>query len=189
MKKVESRFKGLMLVSAVMAVIDICIGALLALYLKFTTNISAVIIGTVILLHGIFYLIRYIYDGLGKKVFAINLINAVICIILGVFTLFFDFTDSFGLGIVYAIYLISNACEKGYFGYKLNVANDASYPIVCFIAALSVVMAVLVGFNPFKASMLSTKLVGIFMLCTGVFEGMICKLFFDKTKTILGMFK
>ena len=71
MSKVETRFKSLMLISLIMVVINVGIGALLTFYLDFTSNVFAVIIGTVILLQGMFYLIRYLYDGLGKKVFAI----------------------------------------------------------------------------------------------------------------------
>ena len=189
MKKAESRFRGLMLVSSIMAVIDVIVGAVLALYLDLSTHLCTVIIGTVVLLHGLFYLIRFLYDGFGKDVFSINIINAVGCIILGLFVIFFDFPSTVGIGISYGVYLLFSAFEIGFFGYKLRKAEDSSYPIMIVMALLSVVMAVIVAWNPFSANVLSTKLAGIFMLCSGVFGAMICKLFFDKSKTLLKMFK
>ena len=79
--------------------------------------------------------------------------------------------------------------EKGFYGLKLRKKEDASYPLVCVIAILLIFMAILVMFNPFSGFMLSTKLAGLFMVCSGVFEAMICKLFFDKADVLLKMFK
>jgi uncharacterized membrane protein HdeD (DUF308 family) len=188
MNKVELRLKGLMMISVILAVVDISVGCLLTFYLKFSTKLSAVIIGTVILLHGMFHLIRYIYDGLGKKVFAVNLITAVINVILGIFTMVYPFTSINHLGIIFAFYLLGNAYEKGFYGLKLRKKEDASYPLICVLSILLILMAVIVMFNPFSGFMLSTKLAGLFMICSGVFEAMICKLFFDKADVLLKMF-
>lgn len=188
MKKVESRFKNLMLVSVIMAVVDVIVGICLTLYLGLTTHLVAVVVGTVILLHGMFSLIRYIYDGLGKNVFAINLITAVMGIILGTFTIFFQFTDPKYVGVVFGIYLFFNTIEKVSFGIKLRNHNDASYPIVLVIALFLLVMAVFVAFNPFRNSIMTSKLIGIFMLCSGILDGTICKLFHSNAEGVLKMF-
>ncbi len=188
MSKVETRFRALMLVSVIIAVLEVAVGVLLTTYLDFSVKLAAVIIGTVILLYGMFYLIRYLYDGLGKKVFAIDLIIAVVNIIIGAFTIFYDFSSINHLGIMFAIHLVSAAVEKGYFGLKLKKIADPAYPLVCTIAILMIVMGVIVSFNPFKEFLLTTKLIGAFMFGAGFFEGMICKLFFSKTETLLKMF-
>lgn len=188
MNKVETRFKSLMLISFVMVIINVMVGALLTLYLDFSSKIVAVIIGTVILLQGMFYFIRYLYDGLGKKVFAIDLIMAVVDIVLGVFTVFFPFESVGHVGIVFGLHLIGNSVEKLYYAYKLRNKQDPSYPLLVVIGLLLILMGVFAMFNPFKAFILSSKLSGLFMLCAGVFEGMICKLFFDKTDTMLKLF-
>ena len=189
MSKVETRFRALMLISFIMVFINVMIGALLTFYLNFSTKIVAVITGTVVLLQGMFYFIRYLYDGLGRKVFAVDLIVAVIDIVLGAFTVFFDFTSIAQIGIVFGIHLVGAAVEKGYYAFRLRGNDDPSYPLLFVIAILLIVMGVLVMVNPFKDFILASKLVGMFMLCSGVFDGMICKLFFDKSNTILKMFK
>lgn len=188
MSKVETRFKGLMVVSFILVLINVVAGAALTFYLDFSVDVAAVIVGTVMLLHGMFLLIRYLYDGLGKKVFSIDLIIAVVGIILGIFTIFFKFESINSIGIVFALHLVANAAEKGYYALKLRSVSDPAYPLLCVLALSLVVMAVLVAINPFKTFVLSTKLAGIFMFVSGVFEGMICKLFFDKAKVLLKMF-
>ena len=188
MSKVETRFKSLMLISFIMVMINVMVGAVLTFYLDFSSKIVAVIIGTVVLLQGMFYFIRYLYDGLGKKVFAIDLIMAVIDIVLGIFIIFFPFESVSHVGIVFGLHLIGNSVEKLYYAYKLRAKQDPSYPLLIVIGLLLVLMGVFVMINPFKAFILSSKLAGMFMLCAGVFEGMICKLFFDKTDTLLKLF-
>ena len=58
-----------------------------------------------------------------------------------------------------------------------------------FIAILSFVMGLLVLFNPFEMFMLITRLIGLFMICSGLFEIMTCMLFRKRAKYILDMFK
>lgn len=188
MSKVETRFKSLMLISFIMVMINVMVGALLTIYLDFSSKVTAVIIGTVVLLQGMFYFIRYLYDGLGKKVFAVDLIMAVIDIVLGVFTIFFPFESPGHVGIVFGLHLIGNSAEKLYYAFKLRAKSDSSYPLLIVIGLLLIIMGIFVMFNPFKSFILSSKLSGMFMIGAGVFEGMICKLFFDKTDTILKMF-
>ena len=188
MNKVETRLKGLMLVSLIMVLINVVVGAYLTFYLNISTKIAGVIIGTAVLLQGMFYFIRYLYDGLGKKVFAVDLIVAVVDIVLGAFSIFFPFESLGHVGIVFGLHLFGNAAEKCYYAVKLRDRSDASYPLFFVIVLLLVVMGVMSMINPFKAFILSSKLVGLFMMCSGVFEGMMCKLFFDKAKAILKMF-
>ena len=63
------------------------------------------------------------------------------------------------------------------------------FPLVTFIAILSFVMGLLVLFNPFEMFMLITRLIGLFMICSGLFEIMTCMLFRKRAKYILDMFK
>ena len=57
------------------------------------------------------------------------------------------------------------------------------------MSVLFFVMGIVVLINPFKSFMLVTRLIGIFMVCTGVFEVMTCTLFKRRTNSILDMFK
>ena len=63
------------------------------------------------------------------------------------------------------------------------------FPLVTFIGILSFVMGLLVLFNPFEMFMLITRLIGLFMICSGLFEIMTCMLFRKRAKYILDMFK
>lgn len=189
MDKVIKRFKKLMLISEGINIFDIIVGLLFIICTSFSSKINAVILGALILIHGLFYIIRYIYDGLGVKVFSVNLITGVAAIILGLFTMFNPFDTLSFIGILCGIWLIILAGEKIFYAFKLKKEQDEIFPLVTFISILLIVMGFLVSFNPFSSFMLITRLIGIFLICSGLFEMMACSLFNKRAKVLLNIFK
>lgn len=188
MDKIVKRFENLMFSSLIMALLDVVVGVIFLVFTDFTAKVNIVILGSLILVHGLFYLIRYIYDGLGNKFFAVDLIMGVAAIILGLFTIFNPFDALKVMGILFCVWLVVNGIEKLFYGYKFLKNQEDIYPLTCFIAILMIVMGVLSAINPFKTFVLITRLVGIFVVCSGLFDAMICLLFRKRAKNILKMF-
>lgn len=189
MNKVIKRFESLMLFSLVMPLIDIIVGVLFLKFPEFSMKVNITILGVSIILHGLFYFIRYIYDGLGAKVFSFELIVGVIAVILGVFTIFSPFEAIKSIGYFFCGWLCVRALNIIYYGVKFIKNKQDISPLTLFIAVLMIIMGFLVAFNPFKAFMLITRLIGIFIICSGLFDGMICFLFRKNAKNILEVFK
>ena len=116
MRKITNRFEKMMLISMGVSLIDVIVGVLFIVCTSFSTKVNMVILGATILVHGLFYVIRYLYDGLGKKVFSVDLISGVASIILGVFTIFNTFDPLSVLGILFCIWLFISGGEKLYYG-------------------------------------------------------------------------
>lgn len=200
MNKVIKRFENMMFSSLLMVFFNVLVGLVLIFFNDFSTKINYVIVGSFILVNGLFYIIRYLYDGLGNKFFAIDLITGVISVLLGIFT-FINLkyrlleTDDFVLtidkvmGIVFGIWLIVGFIEKIFYGIKFMKVNEEIFPLITFISVLFLVMGVIVIFNPFKAFMLISRLIGLFMVCAGLFESMVCMLFRRRSKYILKIFE
>lgn len=200
MNKVIKRFENMMFSSLLMVFFNVLVGLVLIFFNDFSTKINYVIVGSFILVNGLFYIIRYLYDGLGNKFFAIDLITGVISVLLGIFT-FINLkyrlleTDDFVLtidkvmGIVFGIWLIVGFIEKIFYGIKFMKVNEEIFPLITFISVLFLVMGVIVIFNPFKAFMLISRLIGLFMVCAGLFESMVCMLFRRRAKNILKVFE
>jgi uncharacterized membrane protein HdeD (DUF308 family) len=157
--------------------------------LNLPTSIITVVMGSLILIHGVFYLIKYLYDGLGKRFFAHSVIIAVIAIVLGVFTIFNPFKTITALGVMYGIYLLSVALDNGLYAYKMFKSGEEIYPLVTIITIFDIVMAVLVMINPFDSFMLISRLIGLFAICSGLFNGLIAMLFKKRAKYILDLYK
>lgn len=189
MDKVIKRFEGLMLSSLLMVFLDVIIGILFLKYTELSTQINVIILGSLVLVHGLFYLIRYFYDGLGCKFFAFDLIIGVAAIILGIFTIFNPFSALEIMGVMFCIWLVASGIEKIFYGYKFMKAQEDIYPLTCFIGILLILMGILALINPFEGFMLITRLVGLFLICSGIFDGMVCLLFRRRAKQILKIFK
>lgn len=189
MNKIIKRFEKLMISSVLIAVLDIIVGIVFIQFTDLSTKMNVLILGSLVLIHGIFYIIKYIYDGLGNRMFAIDLIAGVASVILGLFIIFNPFDALKVLGIFACIWLCINGLEKIYFGYKFMKVNEDIYPLTSFIGILMIVMGILLAFNPFKLFMLITRLVGLFLICSGLFDTMACMLFRKRAKYILDIFK
>ncbi len=189
MEQVTKRFEKMMIISLIMSLLDVIVGIVFIKCTNFATKMNIVIMGSLILLHGIFFIIRYLYDGLGNKFFAFNLIVGVISVILGLFTIFNPFSALKVISIFFCIWLCVNGLEKLYYGYRFMKAKEGIYPLTCVIGFLSIIMGVITVINPFKAFMLITRLIGIFLICSGLLDAMICNLYRQRAKYILEIFK
>ncbi len=193
MNKVNKRMQNLMLSSFTLVIIDIIAGLAFIMGEKFKLPTNVIILSSLLLVHGLFYIIRYLYDGLGKKVFAIDLIIGIVSMILGIFTYIYLMNDTTKvlsmMGPILGIWLITLAIEKLYFGIKFAKSQEEIYPLICFMGALICLMGILVIFNPFNAFMLITRLMGLFIICTGLLDGMTSSLFRKRSKEILKLFK
>ena len=188
MNKVVKRFENMMLGSLVMSLIDVAVGLLFILYTDFTTKMNMIIVGSFIILHGLFYLVRYFYDGLGNKFFSFELIFGVAAVILGVFTVFNPMDALKTIGVLFGIWLCISAIDKLYYGIKFITAHEEIFPLVTFLAILLLIMGVLTIFNPFKAFTLITRLIGLFMIASGLFDAVTWMLFRRRAKQLMKLF-
>ncbi len=190
MSKITKRLEKMMLVSLGVGLLDVIVGLIFILCTSLSTSINVVILGATILVHGLFYIVRYVYDGLGKKVFAVDLIAGVAAVILGVFTIFFNFSDALvALGPVFFAWLLITGLEKIYYGVVFMKKQEDIYPLVSFISILFFIMGIVALINPFETFMVITRLVGLFIICAGLLEVIVCMLFRKRAKYILQMFK
>lgn len=189
MDKIVERFYRMMNVSVFMYIFDIIVGALLIYYADLAVKIYAVVLGCLMLVHGLFDLIRYLYDGLGNRIFTADVTMAVSSIIFGIFTILYTFESVSLIGVMFGIWLIVYALQKVYYLFILIKHDEEIYPLIGFITLLEVIMGVLVILNPFDSFMLVTKLIGYFAIATSLLNVMYCLLFKKRAKQLLKIFE
>lgn len=189
MKKITERFKKIMLASLGIAALDLLVGVIFLIFNGLSTNVCSVIIGALMLVHGLFYMIRYIYDGLGRKVFSVDVIFGVAAIILGIFTMLnlYD-TVSFYLT-MFGIGLLIIGIEQLCFVFKLKKKHEEIYPIITIISGATIIMGIVAIINPFALTILTLRLISYFLIATGLLECLFCNLFKKRTNVILDIFK
>ena len=189
MNKIMERFKKMMFASMGIYILDIIVGILFFMFDTFSDRVSCVILGSLILVHGLFYMIRYIYDGLGKKVFAIDVIFGIAAIILGLFTIFApaEFISSYLL--LFGIGMCIIGLEMFTFGMFFMKKREETFPLISATCILIIVMGIIAIINPFKQFVLTFRLVTYFAIATGLFGCSTSSLFKRRTRAILDMYK
>lgn len=189
MNKVTERFKKMMLASMGIFCLDILVGISFLMFDTFTNRVCCVILGALLLVHGLFYLIKYIYDGFGKKVFAIDIVFGVAAVILGLFTMFAPDELISSYLLLYGIGLCVRGLEMMCYGVFFIKKHEETYPIITLTALLVIIMGVLAIINPFNQFILTLRLVCYFSIATGLFGCMYSNLFKRRTRAILDMYK
>ena len=189
MNKVTERFKNMMFASMGVYALDILVGLLFLICDTFTDRVSCVILGALILVHGLFFMIRYIYDGFGRKVFSLDVVFSVAAIILGLFTIFVptEFVSNYLL--LFGIGLCIIGLEIFSYGIVFMKKREEIFPLVTSTGILIVVMGIIAIINPFKDFVLTFRLVTYFAVATGLFGCSCSSLFNRRTRAILDMYK
>ncbi len=189
MNKVTERFKKMMFASMGIFALDILVGIVFFMFDTFSDRVCAVILGALLLVHGLFYLLRYVYDGLGKNVFAMDLIFGVCTVILGLFTMFTPEQLVSSYLMLYGIGLCARGLEMLSYGIVFMKKHEETFPLITLTSILVIVMGVVAILNPFSQFVLTLRLVSYFSIATGLFGVMYSNLFRKRTRAILDMYK
>ena len=189
MNKIVARFKNLLNISFLMVALDILVGLVLLFYTELAANVALVMIGCLMVVHGLFSFINYFYDGLGNKIFSIELIYGIVSLLIGVFVILNPITTIDILGVGFGIWLVVNGLEVLYYTVKFGKAHEDITSLIAFIGVIGVIMGILVIINPFSKFMLINKLVGLFVVASGVFTIVRIILFKKRAEKILKIFE
>lgn len=189
MNKVTERFNKVMLASMGVYVLDIIVGIVFFLFNTFSNRVCCVILGALLLVHGLFYLIRYVYDGLGRKVFAMDLVFGVASVVFGLFTIFAPIELISYYLLLYGIGLCIRGLEIMSYGVVFMKKHEEIFPIVSITALLIIIMGVLAILNPFSQFILTLRLVSYFSIVTGLFGCVYSSLLKKRSRAILDMYK
>jgi uncharacterized membrane protein HdeD (DUF308 family) len=141
------------------------------------------------IVHGLFAFINYFYDGLGSKLFNVELIFGIISLLLGIFVALNPITTINLLGIGVGIWLLISGIETMYYSIKLVKAKDEIASLIIFISVIVIAMGISVIINPFAKFMLLNKLIGLFIVANGVFNIVRIILFKKRAKNLLKIFE
>ena len=188
MERLLQRFNRMMNISIAMVSFDIIVGLLLFLGASFVNKVNAVLLGCLLLVHGLFQLIRYFYEGL-EKFFFTDLILSIVGIVAGLFSIFNPTETITIVGILFGIWMIIYGLERLYYALRLMKNKVEIFPLLLFISVLLVVMGILILFHPFRAFMLLTKLIGLFILVMSILDVMTYSLYKKRNKELLKLFE
>ena len=191
MEVIERRFKKFQLFSMIVSVFSFVIGLIfLGFEKRLMVEIYKPVIGSLVVISGLFSLVKYFYDGLANDVYKFEIVNGIALLILGAFILLGEYENLYKvIGLFFGLYYLLNGLMKGFYTFKFLKNNEEIYPLFLIITILTIVMGILSIFNPFGSFMLITRLISVFLVFGSVLELMAASLFRKRSKYILKIFE
>lgn len=183
---IENMYKRMIVYSLLTALLTIIMGIVLLLLPNATNKVVGIIVGIIFLIEGINSVYKYFHRE-GAKLYNLNLIFGVLYALLGVVIILYPFTVVEFVTVCLGIYMIINGASKVNYALWLKRGNEESWLITLATGILIAIVGILVIFNPF-ASLTLTKLVGAFLIITGILDFMDTILFRNRSKEIMEIF-
>ena len=183
---IENMYNRMIAYSIVTALATVIVGIVLLLLPEATNKVVGVASGIIFLLAGINSIYKYFHRD-GAKIYSLNLIFGVLYAILGVVIILYPFTVVEFVTVCLGLYMIINGASKINYALWLKRGTEDSWLITLATGILVIVVGILVIFNPF-ASLTLTKLVGAFLIITGILDFMDTILFKSRSKEIMEIF-
>ncbi len=188
MGKIKERFNKVLNISFLIIALDVVVGILFITHPDISNKVSLMIIGSLTIVHGLYSLINYFYDGLGSGFFKAEFLTGIISVILGIIIVLNPITTINILAIGFGLWLILNGIETGYYTMVFWKHNEEIAPLILFVSVASAIMGVLIIINPFKSFMLVTKLIGLFIIANSCINIIRLVLYKKRAENLLKMF-
>ena len=120
MEVIERRFKKFQLFSMIVSVFSFVIGLIfLGFEKRLMVEIYKPVIGSLVVISGLFSLVKYFYDGLANDVYKFEIVNGIALLILGAFVLLGEYENLYKvIGLFFGIYYLLNGLMKGFYTFK-----------------------------------------------------------------------
>lgn len=189
MKRVKRNFDKIVLGSIIEDLLYACFGIFL-LVKPATANLFLLkIFGVLIIMSGLFSLVRYIFKGLSSSIFKVSFFNGVLKLVLGLLALIKpDLVNNF-FAIIAGLVILANGLIKLYYAFRFYNNKEEIWPLIGIISVGLIIMGGSLIINPFSQMVIITRVVGVFVLCYALFDGMQWLLFRKRCSEILKLFK
>lgn len=183
---IEKMYKRMLGYSLFIAITMIVAGAVIMFLPTLTNKVIGIVIGILFLISGLNSVYKYFHRD-GAKLYSLNLIFGILYSLLGVVLIIYPFTVVEFITVCLGIYMIINGVSKTNYALWLKRGNEDAWLITLATGILVAIIGLLVIFNPF-ASLTITKLVGVFLIITGILDIMDIVLFKNRSKEIMEIF-
>lgn len=166
MKKIEQTFNQIIFREMVYSVVFAIIGLIIFLNSDMTNRTAGLLIGTFLLVAGIFNLYTFI-DKHKIKLFRFSLYFGIINILLGIFAMFNPLSILNFLNISLGICLIVESINKIIYFLDFKKVGEESKKIILTSSILFLILGIMIIVNPFR-SIIITKTIGMFVILYNV---------------------
>lgn len=174
-------FKKILRRDFVICLMELGIGLFQFFFNSLSTKSVFILLGCLMIVEGLYSLIKYFSDGFGTSVYESKLVFGSSGLVLGLFTAIYNFSY---LNVVLGIWFLIKACCKLYDSFKLRSFDEEIYPLQFMFALLILIMGVCIIFN-LITSVLIDKKIGLFLVIMAIVEFMNSMLYRRRAENLL----
>lgn len=189
MKRVRKNFDKITLGSLLEDVLFLAFGIFLLVRPVATNGFFVRVFGILVLISAAFSGIRFMYRRLASKIFNISIWNAILKAILGIVIIINPILITNLFMISVGIVLLVAGLIKLYYAFAFYNNSEEIWPLIGVLSVGLIVMGGSLLINPFSEMVLITRVIGVFIICYALFDGMQWMLFRKRCSSILKLFK
>ena len=148
-------------------ILSICF-VILSLFLIFkpdtSLNVVFICLGIFLVILGIIHTVSYFSSTKETKTFSFELIEGLICIILGMVIVFNPNMIKAFLPVMVGCWIITNCVLKIQFAFNLKSSDNPSWKIILISSILNLIFGIVMVFNPFATMAALTIICGVALL-------------------------
>lgn len=166
---VES-FKKMFLMSILSSIFFIVIGLFLMMKPGETMAIISYAVGSLILVSGVIFLIKYFTNKNAYTMLSGELILGVICVIVGIVLFLNPKALASVIHFILGMWIIISSVTKIQYAFQLKSYHNKAWISTLVIAAITFIFGLLLLFNPFEGAKFLTQIIGIFILTYAILD-------------------
>lgn len=163
-------FKRMFLMSILSSVFFIIVGLFLILKPDTTMAIISYAIGSLIMVCGTIFLIKYFMNKNQYTMLSGELILGIICTVLGILLFLNPKALAEIIHFILGMWIIISSVTKIQYSFQLKSYNSRAWIPTMILAAITFIWGLLLLFDPFEGAMLITQIIGTFILIYAVLD-------------------
>lgn len=156
--------KNSLVISLVFAIISIFLIAKPTESLQFII----IVVGCILILTGLFHTISYFTSSKDLSIINLGLIQGVLCLIFGIVTVFNSDVVGGFLPFLIGAWIIIESILKIQFTFNIRNISISRWRFMLLLSLLTLIIGIIILFNPFKTAVMVTRIYGIFLLIAEV---------------------
>ena len=188
MKEHKKAFNALTLGAIALDILIFILGAYFIAKPTTSANIIGYVFGILLIIVGIYNIIKFIVNMGTNKFFLIEIISGILTIIAGIFMVYNPFSLANITTIGVGIWLIISATIKGAIALQFKKFNEETWMLSLIIAVITLILGILIIVNPFESYIVLAVYVGV-MVCVYAAMDIVQQILFRKrVKEIVKIF-
>lgn len=160
----EKYLKKLSKVSIITSIIFIIVGIFLIIKPETTLSLISYILGLIILINGIINLIRYFSNREKVNLYDFGFIIGLISLVIAIIFISNPSMVASIIPLILGLWILINGIVKLQFSMNLRTYQNSNWIRSIVISGISVILGIVLVFNPFKGAVLLTKIIGLFLV-------------------------